>query len=70
MGGFQKAYFTLDILVFILIIHSVDLYYKFIPLICCVRQTALLKSGPPQHDIHYWLGNDVNEVCYGFCSIV
>ncbi|KAH9701669.1 Villin-1 [Citrus sinensis] len=26
-----------------------------------ILNTALLKSGPPQHDIHYWLGNDVNE---------
>ncbi|KAL9415799.1 hypothetical protein AB3S75_039068 [Citrus x aurantiifolia] len=26
-----------------------------------ILNTALLKSGPPQHDIHYWLGNDVNK---------
>lgn len=27
-----------------------------------VLNTVLLKSGTPQHDIHYWLGNDVKEV--------
>ncbi|XVF46731.1 hypothetical protein PTKIN_Ptkin03bG0051900 [Pterospermum kingtungense] len=27
-----------------------------------VLSTTVLKSGPPQHDIHYWLGNDANEV--------
>ncbi|XVE59399.1 hypothetical protein DITRI_Ditri05aG0043600 [Diplodiscus trichospermus] len=27
-----------------------------------VLSTSVLKSGPPQHDIHYWLGNDANEV--------
>ncbi|KAK1589367.1 hypothetical protein Q3G72_033273 [Acer saccharum] len=26
-----------------------------------VLNTALLKSGPPQHDIHYWLGNEANK---------
>ncbi|KAK0603832.1 hypothetical protein LWI29_009129 [Acer saccharum] len=25
-------------------------------------QTVLLKSGPPQRDIHYWLGNEANKV--------
>lgn len=29
-------------------------------------QTVLLKNGPPQYDIHYWLGNDANKVGYGF----
>ncbi|XVE79417.1 hypothetical protein DITRI_Ditri14bG0056800 [Diplodiscus trichospermus] len=27
-----------------------------------VLSTSVLKSGPPQHDIRYWLGNDANEV--------
>ncbi|KAE8666730.1 Villin-1 [Hibiscus syriacus] len=27
-----------------------------------VLSTSVLKSGPTQHDIHYWLGNDANEV--------
>ncbi|XVF05346.1 hypothetical protein REPUB_Repub05bG0164200 [Reevesia pubescens] len=27
-----------------------------------VLSTTVLKSGPPQHDIHYWLGNDANQV--------
>ncbi|EOY33739.1 Villin-like 1 [Theobroma cacao] len=27
-----------------------------------VLSTSVLKSGPPQHDIHYWMGNDANEV--------
>ncbi|XWS71583.1 hypothetical protein CRYUN_Cryun03dG0150300 [Craigia yunnanensis] len=27
-----------------------------------VLSTSVLKSGPPQHDIHYWLGKDANEV--------
>ncbi|TXG46477.1 hypothetical protein EZV62_028024 [Acer yangbiense] len=27
-----------------------------------VLNTVLLKSGPPQHDIHYWLGNEANKV--------
>ncbi|GLT52033.1 hypothetical protein SLA2020_253960 [Shorea laevis] len=27
-----------------------------------VLNTILVKSGPPQHDIHYWLGNHANEV--------
>ncbi|XP_031271034.1 villin-1-like [Pistacia vera] len=26
-----------------------------------VLNTVLLKSGPPQYDIHYWLGNDSNK---------
>ncbi|KAK2641213.1 hypothetical protein Ddye_022976 [Dipteronia dyeriana] len=27
-----------------------------------ILNTVLLKSGPPQHDIHYWLGNEANKV--------
>ncbi|XP_021278975.1 villin-1 isoform X1 [Herrania umbratica] len=27
-----------------------------------VLSTSVLKNGPPQHDIHYWMGNDANEV--------
>ncbi|KAL9371554.1 hypothetical protein Peur_036694 [Populus x canadensis] len=27
-----------------------------------VLSTVLPRSGPPQHDIHYWLGKDANEV--------
>lgn len=27
-----------------------------------VLNTVLLKNGPPQHDIHYWIGKDANEV--------
>ncbi|GAV89081.1 Gelsolin domain-containing protein/VHP domain-containing protein, partial [Cephalotus follicularis] len=27
-----------------------------------VLNTILLKDGPPQHDIHYWLGKDANEM--------
>ncbi|KAB2080833.1 hypothetical protein ES319_A05G093000v1 [Gossypium barbadense] len=27
-----------------------------------VLSTSVLKCGPTQHDIHYWLGNDANEV--------
>ncbi|KAJ4725601.1 Villin [Melia azedarach] len=26
-----------------------------------ILNTVLLKSGAPQHDIHYWLGNDANK---------
>ncbi|XP_059429966.1 villin-1 isoform X2 [Corylus avellana] len=27
-----------------------------------ILNTVLPKTGPPQHDIHYWLGNDSNKV--------
>ncbi|KAJ9146791.1 hypothetical protein P3X46_029018 [Hevea brasiliensis] len=27
-----------------------------------VLNTLLLKNGPPQHDIHYWLGKDANQM--------
>ncbi|XP_028779934.1 villin-1 isoform X1 [Neltuma alba] len=27
-----------------------------------VLNTVFPKSGPPQHDLHYWLGNDANKV--------
>ncbi|KAA8549393.1 hypothetical protein F0562_001077 [Nyssa sinensis] len=27
-----------------------------------ILNTVLLKSGTPQHDIHYWIGNDAKEV--------
>ncbi|CAK7331256.1 unnamed protein product [Dovyalis caffra] len=33
-----------------------------------ILNTVLLKSGPPQHDIHYWLGKDANEVESTFAS--
>ena len=43
----------------------------FVPFVCneldlltcsLSDQTVFPKSGPPQHDIHYWLGNDTNKV--------
>ncbi|KAI9073613.1 hypothetical protein K1719_044425 [Acacia pycnantha] len=33
-----------------------------------VLNTVFPKSGPPQHDLHYWLGNDANEVDSGLAS--
>lgn len=45
--------------------HAIDLTFS---LVCCLSQTVLPKSGPPQHDIHYWLGNDTNKVITS-CSL-
>ncbi|XP_030969070.1 villin-1 isoform X2 [Quercus lobata] len=33
-----------------------------------VLKTVLPKTGPAQHDIHYWLGNDTNKVDSAFAS--
>ncbi|XP_054792642.1 villin-1 isoform X2 [Prosopis cineraria] len=33
-----------------------------------VLNTVFPKSGPPQHDLHYWLGNDANKVDSGLVS--
>ncbi|GMY10606.1 villin-1 isoform X2 [Fagus crenata] len=33
-----------------------------------ILNTVFPKNGPPQHDIHYWLGNDTNKVDSVFAS--
>jgi hypothetical protein len=52
-------------ILFLFLQHAMNLTFS---LVCCPSQTVLPKSGPSQHDIHYWLGNDTNKVITS-CSL-
>ena len=46
-------------LFFLFLLYAMNLIFL---LVHCLSQTVLPKTGPAQHEIHYWLGNDTNKV--------